>query len=136
MKTPFKKDNFENENMRTKIFLLLLVAISFFLGCGSEDDEPSQCYTIMLQEIQDAYDAYDSEILAIRDPDGNWHTQEQCVRQHDVAVLYLQTATEFYANTDFSNNGCSDKEQRELNSRFEAYISALQFDVDVTYDCD
>ncbi len=122
--------------MKFIFFLLLLVTISVSLSCGSEDDEPSQCYTAGLNEIQNAIEAYDSEIVAIRDPDGNWHTHEQCVQQHDVAALYLQSATDFYANADFSNSGCSEKEKKELNSRIEAHISALQFDVDVTYNCD
>ncbi len=121
--------------MKTKI-LLLLAVMTLSLSCGSEDDGPSQCYNAGLNEIQDAIEAYDSEIAAIRDPDGNWHTQEQCEQQHYAAALYLQSATEFYANVDFDSNGCSENEKRELNSRFDAYISELQFDVDVTYDCD
>jgi|GEM_PF-3247728 len=123
------------KKMKTKV-LLLLALITLSISCGSEDDGPSQCYTAGLNEIQIAIDAYDSEIAAIRDPDGNWHTYEQCVEQHDVAALYLQTATTFYANSDFASNGCSDDEVRELKSRMEAYISELQFDVDVTYDCE
>ena len=123
------------KKMKTKV-LLLLALITLSISCGSEDDGPSQCYTAGLNEIQIAIDAYDSEIIAIRDPDGNWHTHEQCVQQHDVAANYLQSATDFYAIANFANSGCSENEVRELNSRIEAHISELQFDVDVTYDCD
>lgn len=116
--------------------LLLLACMVLFISCGCEDDEKSDCYKANYDEITFAKAEYDLVIAEIRDPDGSWHTHEQCVEQHEAAEIYLQRFKDAQENTDFSNSDCSAAEIRELKSRMVAIISELDADVNINYVCD
>jgi hypothetical protein len=45
------------------------------ISCG-KDEEDSECFTQMIAYLENAEQSYKSQIMAIRDPDGSWHTIE------------------------------------------------------------
>ncbi|HEY9114674.1 MAG TPA: hypothetical protein VIN10_08225 [Bacteroidales bacterium] len=121
--------------MKSKFFVIIGIFI-LLTSCGFEDDDKeSNCYLIMSEKMDLNISEYELQISEIRDSDNSWSTHEQCVEQHDVAQIWHQKMKDAYENTDWNDRGCSESEIRELKSRLVAFISELDADVNINYNC-
>ncbi len=121
-----------------KIRILLIVLFTTLSISCVKDEEDSECFTQMIAYLENAEESYDSQIATIRDPDGTWHTIEQCLEQKALALsflnLYEETEEEF--NTDSYYSKCSEEEKNKINNVLERLIIEMEGDAYIYYDCE
>lgn len=124
--------------MKTKYLLIALCIISL-LGCGlGEEIETTECYTSMTAWFENTEEVYAQKISFIRNPDGTWSTIEQCRKQHQVTLDFVEEykEAELELNKTYYAENCTERELGSLKQTANRLILEMEGAADINYNCD